>query len=121
VTGLLALLLGAVGIFGVVSYTSARSTRDIGIRMALGARPSDVLRSVMAGATRLFLLGTAIGLAGAIVLTRVLSSAFFGIAPGDPSIFGAVLVLLLATTAAACYFPALRATKVDPAEALRAE
>jgi predicted permease len=121
VTGLLALLLSAVGIFGVVSYTSARSTRDIGIRMALGARPSDVLRSVMAGAARLSLLGTGIGLAGAVVLTRLLSTALFGIAPGDPYIFGAVVVLLLATAAAACYFPARRATKVDPAEALRAE
>jgi putative ABC transport system permease protein len=119
--GSIALLLGAAGIFALVSYTAARSTREIGIRMALGAGAGDVLRSVMGSAARLSLLGAGIGLAGGWVLTRALSSVLFGIAPGNAATLAAATAILLAAAAAACYLPARRATRIDPMTALRSE
>jgi len=117
----LALLLASVGIYGVVSYGVARRTREIGIRMALGAEPSNVNRMIIYRGMKLALIGVAIGFAGALALARVIRSLLFEVAPGDPMIFGAVTLLLFATVAAACWIPGRRAMRVDPIDALRQE
>jgi putative ABC transport system permease protein len=119
--GAIALLLTAAGIFGVLSYLVTQRTREIGLRMALGAQPGDVLRVVVGNGMRLVLLGGAIGLAGAFVATRWLQSFLFGVRPTDPLTFSAVALLLAATAFAACYVPARRAMRVDPMVALRYE
>jgi putative ABC transport system permease protein len=118
---LVALTLAAVGISGVVSFSVSQRTREIGIRMALGARKTDVLKLVVANGMKLAFLGLAIGLVASWVLTRFISSLLFGVEPTDPLTFSAVSVCLLAAAFLACYLPARRATKVDPLEALRYE
>jgi predicted permease len=117
----LALLLAAVGIYSVLSYSVKRSVREIGIRMALGARLGDVLRSVVLEGMKPALLGVAVGTAGALLLGRVLSSLIYGVRPTDPITFLAVAALLAAVALVASIAPAYRATKVDPMVALRYE
>ena len=116
-----ALVLTIVGLYGVMSYSVAQRTNEIGIRMALGAQSRDVLLMIVKQGSVLILLGLGIGLAGAYALTRVISSLLFGVTAKDPFTFAAVSVLLAMVALLACYIPALRATKVDPMNALRCE
>jgi putative ABC transport system permease protein len=117
----LALLLAAVGIYSVLSYSVKRSLREIGIRLALGARPGDVLRRVVVEGMKPTLLGVALGAAGALALGRVVSNLIYAVKPTDPVTFLAVTVLLAVIALLACVIPAYRATKVDPMVALRYE
>jgi predicted permease len=116
-----ALLLAAIGIYGVMSYSVAQRTREIGIRMALGASRQDVFRMVGIRGLTLALVGVVFGATGALGLTRYMKSLLFGIDPADPATLLAVCGLLLGVTMSACYIPALRATTVEPVEALRYE
>ena len=117
----LALLLAAIGTYGVLSYLVTQRRREIAIRMALGARRETVLRSVMAHGLTLALIGLAAGLAAALVLTRLMEALLFGVRPNDPATLAGVAVLITAVAAAASLIPAFRATRVDPIVALRDE
>jgi hypothetical protein len=119
--GAVALLLAAIGIYGVTTYVVAQSTQEIGIRMALGAQRRDVLKLVLTGAMTLVLIGSAVGLAGAYAITRVMSHLLFQVTPTDVATFAVVPLVLLSVALAACLIPARRATKVDPLVALRYE
>jgi ABC-type antimicrobial peptide transport system permease subunit len=117
----IALLLTAAGIFGVLSYLVTQRTREIGLRMALGAQPEEVLQVIVGHGLRLVLLGLCIGVAAALVVTRWMSSVLFDVKPTDPLTFAAVAVLQMAVAFLASYIPARRAMRVDPMVALRYE
>jgi putative ABC transport system permease protein len=117
----IALLLAALGLYGLLSYSVVQRTRDIGLRMALGARRSLVLGEVVRNGLQLVAIGLAIGMAAAALLTRVTASLLYGVKPGDMATYGVVAIVLLATGAVACVVPAMRATRIDPAAALRSE
>jgi predicted permease len=121
VFGTVALMLAAMGIYGVTSYAVAQRTQEIGIRMALGARMGDVLKLVLKSGMSLALIGAALGILGAFATTRVMSSLLFGVVPTDAVTFGVVSLTLIAVAFVACFIPARRATKVDPVVALRYE
>jgi putative ABC transport system permease protein len=117
----IAIIMAAIGVFGVMSYAVTLRAREMGIRLALGARPSEVRRMVVMDGMKQALLGVIIGLAGAAWLTRMMTTLLFGVTPGDPLTLAAVATLLLFTAALACYLPARRATRVDPLLVLRTE
>jgi predicted permease len=121
IAGAMALLLGVVGIYGVISYSVSQRTREIGIRMALGARKEELIRMFLGQGLRLALIGVACGLIAAVGLTRLMTSMLFEVKPLDPFTFATVALGLVLAAALASYLPALRATAVDPMEALRAD
>jgi putative ABC transport system permease protein len=118
---LLALFLAALGLFGVLANSVSRRTQELGIRAALGATRGDILRMVMREGLGLTLAGIAAGVAGALIMTRAMTSLLFGVQPGDPGVFAGIAALLIVVAALACYIPARRATRVDPLVALRNE
>ena len=115
----LALILGCVGVYGVLSFLVSRQTRDLGIRMALGAQPRDVFWLVIREGATLCLTGIVIGMCGALAVTRWLASELHGISPSDPATYATVAVMMLLVTFAACYLPTRRAMGVDPLLVLR--
>jgi putative ABC transport system permease protein len=116
-----ALILTAVGLYGVISYSVAQNTQQIGIRVALGAQTADVFKLIVGQGTLLALVGVVIGLAAAYGLTRLMSSLLYGVAATDPWTFVGVAVLLMFVAFIACYLPGRRATRIDPVVALRYE
>ena len=118
---MLALTLAAIGLYGVIAYSVAQRTQEIGIRMAIGAQRGDVLQLVLLGGLRLVAIGVAVGLIGAFALTRVLQTLLFGVTAHDPLVFAGNAGLLIVVATAACAVPAWRATRVNPIVALRAE
>jgi len=121
IAGAMALVLGIIGIYGVISYSVSQRRREFGIRVALGARPGNVLKMVLRQGVKMALAGVVIGFAGAFALTRLMTSLLFGVAARDPATFVAVAALLVLVALLACYLPARRAMRVDPMVALRYE
>ena len=121
VVSALALILGAVGLYGVLSYVVAQRTREIGVRMALGATAGAVRREVVSQGTKVVLVGVAIGIAGALASTKFLGTLLFGVKPVDPLVFAAMALMMVAMGVLASYMPARRASSVDPIEALRSD
>ena len=119
--GIASVLLSTMGVYGVVSFAVSQRTSEMGLRMVLGARASDVQAMVWRQGMRPVALGIGVGLMAALAISRLLTSFLFGVHPADPVTFGAVAAILGLVTGAACYIPALRATRVDPAMALRYE
>ena len=117
----MALLLAAVGIYGVMSYLVSQRTREIGVRIALGARTSDVLRLIVGQGLKVVFIGVTIGLLAALALSRLVKSLLFDVTATDPLTFVAVSLLLVCVAVVACFIPARRATKTDPIIALRFE
>ncbi|HEY6253760.1 MAG TPA: FtsX-like permease family protein, partial [Candidatus Angelobacter sp.] len=118
---LLALGLASVGVYGVTAYTVAQRTHEIGVRMALGARPNDMFKLIVGHGLRLALIGAVVGLAAGLGVTRLLTSLLFGVSARDPLTALVVCAILGGVTLLACYVPARKATRVDPAVALRHE
>ena len=119
IAGAMALALGLIGIYGVISYTVSQRKREIGIRLALGAQGGDVVSMVLRQGAKLAILGVCIGVAAAFVLARLMTSLLFGVTAHDPLTFAAVVALLILVALLACYIPARRAMRVDPIVALR--
>jgi ABC-type antimicrobial peptide transport system permease subunit len=117
----MALLLGVVGVYGVISYAVSQRTREIGIRMALGAQRQELTAMFVRHGLRLALIGAGCGLLAALGLSRVLTSLLFGVGAADPATYGLVAETLVSAAGVASWVPARRATRVDPSEALRAE
>jgi putative ABC transport system permease protein len=117
----IALFLAAVGLYGVLSYSVSRRSQEMGLRLALGAEPSHLLRLMVAYGLKLTLAGAVVGLACAFPLARLIATMLFGVTPFDLASYGATVLLMIAVGAAACYFPARRAMRVDPIVALRTE
>jgi ABC-type antimicrobial peptide transport system permease subunit len=117
----LGLLLAGVGLYGVLSYSVGQRTREFGVRLAIGATPRSLLVHVLGGGFRLATVGLAVGMAGAFLLARLMTTLLYEVSPYDPLTLGAVATLLLAVGLLACWLPARRATRVDPVIALRAE
>jgi ABC-type antimicrobial peptide transport system permease subunit len=121
VSGILAVMMTAIGLFGVIAYVVSQRTHEIGVRMALGARQSDVLKMVMGQGMRLTAIGLGIGLCAAFAASRLLAPLLYGIGASDPATMTAVAAGLAAIALTACYLPARRAMRVDPSVALRCE
>jgi putative ABC transport system permease protein len=119
VFGGLALVLAAIGLYGVMSYTVSQSTRELGLRMALGASASDLLRMVMSHGLALTGAGVVLGVAAALSLTRLIGNMLYKVSPRDPLAFGTAFVVMAIASLAACFLPAWRATRTDPVRALR--
>jgi putative ABC transport system permease protein len=119
VFAVVALFLAGVGLYGVVAYSVSQRTQEIGVRMAIGAQRSDVLRIVLGEGMKLALIGVGIGIAGSLALSEVVRTMLFGVTPMDAVSYAATSLVLLAVAALACYVPARRATRVDPIVALR--
>jgi ABC-type antimicrobial peptide transport system permease subunit len=117
----LALGLAGIGIYGVISYLVNQGTREIGIRMALGATPGGILGLIVRQGMGLALLGVGLGLAGAVAVTRFMSTLLFGVRPTDPLTFGSIALILTVIALLASYLPARRAARVDPMVSLRTE
>jgi putative ABC transport system permease protein len=117
----IALVLAIVGIYGVMSYSVTQRTHEIGIRMAIGARPLDVFKMILGQGMKLALIGVGLGLVGAFIVTRFMATMLFGIEPTDATTFGAITAILIAVALLACYLPGRRATKVEPTISLRYE
>ncbi len=117
----IALFLAGVGLYGVVAYSVQQRTREIGLRMAIGAAPRDVLRMILGEALKLALVGVVIGLAGAAALARLAATLLFEVTPSDPASYAATSAVLVAVAMIACYTPARRAMRVDPMTALQTE
>ncbi len=117
--GGLALMLAAVGLYGVMAHTAGQRRTEIGIRLALGARPATILRMIVGEGLRLVAIGGAIGLAGALVASRAIEHQLFGVRPLDPATYAVVALVLTVVAAVACAIPARRAMRVDPVVALR--
>ena len=115
----LALIIAAVGVYGVMAHSSAQRTREFGIRVALGATVPDVLRLVLRRAAVLIIGGVALGLVASAALTRVLAAQLYGVGPTDPATFGVICIVLAMSALVATYVPARRATRVEPVVALR--
>ena len=117
----MAMLLAAIGLYGVISYSVAQRTQELGVRIALGAQRRDIFKLVLGQGLLVTIIGIAIGLAGSFALTRFLSSLLFEVSPNDPTIIAGVSGLMILVALAACYFPTRRAANVDPLVALRYE
>jgi ABC-type antimicrobial peptide transport system permease subunit len=118
---LMAMILAGVGIYGVVAYTVAQRTREMGIRLALGANPGSVLRLVMGEALRMVALGFALGVPGALIISRMMGSLLYNVSPWDATTLAVVPLVLLATALLAAWIPARSGTRVDPVRAMRRE
>ena len=117
----IALVLAIVGIYGVMSYSVTQRTHEIGIRMAIGARPRDVFKMILGHGMKLALIGVGIGLVSAFGLTRLMETMLFGVNPTDLTTFASISILLITVALLACYLPGRRATKVEPTISLRYE
>ena len=119
VFGGLALLLAAIGLYGVMSYTVSESTRELGLRMALGADAGNLVRLIMSNGLALTAVGVVVGTAAALGLTRLMGSLLYKVSPRDPVVFGWAFVVMMIAASMACFLPAWRATRTDPVRALR--